>query len=271
MTTTNATFKTLDGCGIAYTVHAHKDAGAPRIALVHSLALDRSVWDGVVRELAPHASLLAYDCRGHGQSSPVVMRYTATQFADDLAQLMAHVGWPDAVVAGCSMGGCVAQAFAANYANRTKGACLIDTTAWYGADAPPKWRERAQTALKQGMGALIDFQLTRWFTDAWRTSPANAGTIDALTKIFLANDVHCYEQTCEMLGTEDLRALLPKIKAPIAVVVGREDYATPVSMAEALHRALPQSTLTVIEQGRHITPVECPKDIARELKKLTGA
>ena len=58
------------------------------------------------------------------------MRYTATQFADDLAQLMTHVGWPDAVVAGCSMGGCVAQAFAANYANRTKGACLIDTTAW---------------------------------------------------------------------------------------------------------------------------------------------
>jgi pimeloyl-ACP methyl ester carboxylesterase len=39
-------------------------------------------------------------------------------------------------------------------------------------------------------------------------------------------------------------------------------------MAEALHKALPQSTLTVIMQGRHITPVECPQEIARELKKL---
>jgi len=51
------------------------------------------------------------------------------------------------------------------------------------------------------------------------------------------------------------------------VVVGAEDYATPVSMAEALHKAIPQSTLAIL-QGRHITPVECPQDIARELKKL---
>ena len=39
-------------------------------------------------------------------------------------------------------------------------------------------------------------------------------------------------------------------------------------MAEALHKAIPQSTLTVIAQGRHITPAECPQDIARELKQL---
>ncbi len=271
MSSTHGRFDTRDGCTISYTLHPHANINAPRIALVHSLALDRTIWDGVVTELAPHAAILAYDCRGHGASSPVVMRYTAARFADDLAQLMDHVGWRDAVVAGCSMGGCVAQAFAASYAPRTRGACLIDTTAWYGADAPQKWRERAQTALTKGMGALIDFQLTRWFTDVYRTSPGNAATIAALTKVFLANDVRCYEQTCEMLGTEDLRALLPSIKAPVAVVVGREDYATPVAMAESLHRAIAQSTLTVIGHGRHITPVECPHEIARELKKLIGA
>ena len=38
---------------------------------------------------------------------------------------------------------------------------------WYGADAPAKWRERAATAKAKGMGALIDFQLVRWFTDAY--------------------------------------------------------------------------------------------------------
>ena len=152
-----------------------------------------------------------------------MMRYTAAQFADDLIQLMDHVGWRDAVVAGCSMGGCVAQAFAANHAARTKGACLIDTTAWYGADAPEKWRERSATALAKGMGALIDFQLTRWFTDAFRTDTVNAPVITALKNVFLANDVRCYARTCEMLGTEDLRALLSSIKAPTAVVVGAED------------------------------------------------
>ena len=264
--TVDENFTTRDGCVIAYTLHAHAHANAPRVALIHSLALDRSIWNGVITELAPHASILAYDCRGHGRSSPVVMPYTAKLFADDLAQLLDHVGWPAATVAGCSMGGCVAQAFAAQYPHRTAGACLIDTTAWYGADAPAKWRERAATAKAKGMSALIDFQITRWFTDAY--CAANAKTIAALTHIFLANNVNCYERTCEMLGTGDLRPLLPSIKAPTAVVVGAEDYATPVSMAEALHAAIPQSTLTVIAQGRHITPVECPQDIARELKRL---
>jgi pimeloyl-ACP methyl ester carboxylesterase len=39
-------------------------------------------------------------------------------------------------------------------------------------------------------------------------------------------------------------------------------------MAEQLHQAIPQSTLTIIPHGRHITPAECPQDIARELKQL---
>jgi 3-oxoadipate enol-lactonase len=263
---TEGTFTTTDGCAIAYTLHAHPDANAPRAALIHSLALDRSVWDGVVSELAPHAHILTYDCRGHGRSTPVVMPYTAALFANDLAQLMDHVGLQAATIAGCSMGGCVAQAFAAGYPDRTQGACLIDTTAWYGAEAPRQWRERAATAEAKGMGALIDFQVTRWFTDGFLAAHTDA--VNALIKVFLANDVRCYRRTCEMLGTEDLRPLLSYIKAPTAVVVGAEDYATPVGMAEVLHQAIPQSTLTVIAKGRHITPAECPQDIARELKRL---
>ena len=66
MTSTHGKFETRDSCTIAYTLHAHANSNAPRIALVHSLALDRTIWDGVVKELAPHASILAHDCRGHG-------------------------------------------------------------------------------------------------------------------------------------------------------------------------------------------------------------
>ena len=110
------------------------------------------------------------------------------------------------------------------------------------------------------------FQVTRWFGDAFRA--AHPEIVDALTRIFLANDIQCYQATCEMLGNADLRPLLPSITAPTAVVVGEEDYATPVAMAEALHRAIPQSTLTVIPKGRHITPAEKPGDIATQILNL---
>ncbi len=66
-----------------------------------------------------------------------------TRFARDLAELFDHVGWQNAVVAGCSMGGCVAQALAGLYPSRVSALGLIDTTAWYGEDAPAQWRERA--------------------------------------------------------------------------------------------------------------------------------
>jgi len=259
-------FRTTDGCEIAYTVHPA--AGKPRLALIHSLALDRSVWDGVVKALGGKAEILTYDCRGHGRSGRKAGTYTYELFARDLAELLGHLKWPGAVVAGCSMGGCIAQAFAALYPGLTRGACLIDTTAWYGAEAPGQWRERADTGRTKGLGALIDFQVTRWFSDGFRASRPD--TVNALKTIFLANDIDCYQATCEMLGDADLRPLLPAIKTPVAVVVGDEDYATTVDMARALNRALPQSTLTVLTGARHITPVERPADIAKQIASLLG-
>jgi 3-oxoadipate enol-lactonase len=259
-----ASFTTADGCEISYSVQAAP--GKPRLALIHSLALDRSVWDGVVRELAGKAEILTYDCRGHGRSCRAGGTYTCEQFAGDLAQLLDHLKWQSVVVAGCSMGGCIAQAFAAKHPKRAAGACFIDTTAWYGAEAPKQWRERAATGRTKGLAALIDFQVTRWFSDGFRAS--STSTVEALKAIFLKNDIDCYQATCEMLGDADLRPLLPSIKAPVAIVVGDEDYATTVDMAKDLNRALPQSRLTVLAGARHITPVERPTDIARQIAGL---
>lgn len=257
-------FNTSDGCEISYTVHPA--TGKPRLALIHSLALDRSVWDGVVKELAGKAEIVNLDCRGHGRSCRKAGTYTCELFARDLAELLDHLDWPAAAVAGCSMGGCVAQAFAAAYPKRTLGACFIDTTAWYGAQAPAQWRERAATGRNKGLAALIDFQVTRWFSDGFRAS--HPAAVDALKGIFLENDIDCYQSTCEMLGDADLRPLLPSIKSPVAIVVGEEDYATTVDMARDLSRAIPQSRLTVLAGARHITPVERPKDIAQQIGNL---
>ena len=259
-------FKTSDGCDIAYTLHRGAGAAAPRIALVHSLALDRSIWNGVVQALSGEVQILTFDCRGHGQSGQPLTTYTPQLFARDLAELMDHVQWPSAIVAGCSMGGMVAQAYAIGYPQRTTGLALIDTTAWYGTDAPKTWRERGATGKQKGMGALVEFQTGRWFGDAFRATAKE--TVDNLVRVFLANNVDCYVRTCEMLGDADLRAGLASIRIPTAVAVGEEDYATPVAMAEALHRAIAGSTLTVIPGGRHITPTEKPQDIAARLREV---
>jgi 3-oxoadipate enol-lactonase len=271
MTTTapqDSTFTLKDGTTLAYTRRAAPVPDAPRLVLVHSLALDRSVWDGTAQQLANEAEILTYDCRGHGRSDRRAGPFTAELFAQDLAELFDHVGWQNATLAGCSMGGCVALAFAGLYAARTDALGLIDTTAWYGQDAAAKFKERADAARAKGMAALFDFQSTRWFSDDFRAR--HPEVLQRALSVFVATDLDCYAATCALLGTVDVRAHLPAFRVPVAIVVGEEDYATPVEMARQMHDAIPQSTLTVLRQGRHLTPIEHPDAIAAELRALMG-
>ena len=264
----DSTFTLADGSTLAYTLRAAPTPGAPRLVLVHSLALDRGVWGRVIQHLQTKADILAYDCRGHGRSDRRAGPFTAELFAKDLAELLDHVGWPTAAIAGCSMGGCVALAFGGRYPGRTSALGLIDTTAWYGPDAAAKFRERAGAAREKGMQGLIAFQLTRWFSDEFQAT--HPEVLERLASVFVANDFDCYAASCALLGDVDERAHLPAFRMPVAIVVGEEDYATPVEMARQLHEAIPQSTLTVIPLARHLTPIEHPDVIASELRALLG-
>ena len=255
-----------DGCRLAYRVNANP--GKPRLALIHSLALSGAMWSGVIAQLAAAAEVLAYDCRGHGDSERRPGPYSVELFADDLASVFDACGWSSATVAGCSMGGCVAQAFAAAYPQRVRGLALIDTTAWYGPAAPKDWKARGARPALEGFPAMIEFQLSRWFSDDFRR--AHPEIADETKQVFLANTAECYQAACEMLGNADLRAALPGFRMPVSVIVGEEDYATPVAMAEYLHENIANSTLSVIAGARHTTPVECPREIAAFLADLLG-
>jgi 3-oxoadipate enol-lactonase len=54
----------------------------------------------------------------------------------------------------------------------------------------------------------------------------------------------------------------------VSVIVGEDDYATPVAMSQQLHESIRNSTLAVIPGARHTTPIECPGEIAAFLGDL---
>jgi len=126
---------------------------------------------------------------------------------------------------------------AAKHPQRTQGLCLIDTRRWYGAEAPRPWRERAATGATRGW--------PRWSrsSDALvrRCVPGRAsgggGSADADLSPPTTFSAMSHLRNA---GDADLRPLLRRRSRRLpAVVVGEEDYATPVAMAEALHQALP--------------------------------
>src|SRR6185437_14183414 len=208
-----------DGCILAYRIYPNP--GKPRLALIHSLALGMGIWDESVDELQRDFEILTYDCRGHGQSERRRGAYTVRLFADDLAAILDHVGWPSTTIAGCSMGGCVAQAFASRYKDRARSVALIDTTAWYGSSAPEEWRKRAAKAAEDGFPKMLPFQLSRWFSDNFLQG--HAERVHALAQTFVANDVACYQASCALLGNMDLRSEISSIHVPVSVIVGEED------------------------------------------------
>ncbi len=254
-----------DGARIAYQI-VGKSRASKRAVLIHSLAMDHGFWLPVAERLAGKAAVLVYDCRGHGASDKPPGAYTVELFARDLAALLDSVGWEKALVGGASMGGCVTLAFAAAYPRRVTALGLVDTTAWYGVEAPKQWAERADRALKSGLGALVDFQVSRWFGDEFRTR--HPDVVRRAVEVFLRNDLPAYAASCRMLGACDMRAALSAIAVPATVLVGEEDYATPLAMAEALRRDIRGATLMVLKGARHLTPLERPDEIAAALAKL---
>ena len=73
----------------AYTL-AGDPKSAKRAVLIHSLAMDRQFWRPVAQRL--DGAVLLYDCTGHGASERPGGPYSVEGFADDLAQLLDHLG-----------------------------------------------------------------------------------------------------------------------------------------------------------------------------------
>ncbi|WP_203076472.1 alpha/beta fold hydrolase [Falsiroseomonas ponticola] len=259
--------RAADGLALAYAIAPAP--GAPRIALLHSLALDRHFWNQVAAAIGGRAELLAMDCRGHGASGRDAGPTPVSRMADDLAAVLDDAGWDRALVCGCSMGGTIALAFAVAHPARCTALVPIDTTAWYGPEAPQAWGDRAAKAEEAGMAALLPFQHARWLSPAFREAhPEVEAAADA---VFLANDVASYAAACRMLGQADLREAIAAIRVPTLVMVGTDDGATPPAMAEEIVRRIPGATLQPLEGARHLTPLERPAEIAAALLRLAGA
>ncbi len=265
MTRDSFTHETSDKTVIGFDIVGDRNA-PKRMVLVHSLAMDRAFWAPVAERLADDAAVMILDCRGHGASSKPAGPYTVEQFADDIAEVCDSVGWTRVAIGGASMGGTVSLAFATKYPERTAGVGLVDTTAYYGDDAETAWAGRAETARTKGLSSMVDFQMSRWFGDDFREKWPEV--VQGCVDTFLKNDVAAYGEACHMLGRADVRDKLGVIKVPARIVVGEEDYATPVAMSETMKAGIPHASFRVLERARHLTPLECPDIIADELKTL---
>ena len=239
----------------------------PEVVLLHSLALDHTVWRDLAAELSSDLRLFLVDLPGHGASRDVAADSIETM-ADLVADALRDALDGAAVVVGLSLGGCVAQAVAARHRDLVRALVLADTTAWYGPSAQASWADRADRAATEGLASLAEFQLARWFTAEYRQAHPEACA--RLLALFGANDVERYRDTCRAMGAMDLRAELHRISAPTAVLVGDQDEATPLAMAVELRDGIKGATLQVIPDCKHLSAIERPDVLVAAIRALSG-
>lgn len=230
-------------------------AGRPTLVFVNSLGTDFRIWRDVVVRLAGDFSILTYDKRGHGLSETGDTPYTMKLLADDLAALLDHLRIRRAVICGVSVGGMIAQQLYALRPDLVEALVLCDTLGKIGDDA--FWDRRIGMIEANGLDAVADTILERWFTKSFR-QPGNPDYIGHRT-MFVRQPEDGYLATCVALKHADLSGLAPRIRVPTICVVGDEDGSTPAAAVADFARSIPGARFELIKACGHLPSVEQPE------------
>lgn len=252
----------VNGTELFYDLIGPEDA--PVVAFSNSVGTTAEMWNAQAQALAGHYRVLRYDARGHGRSPVLDRPASIADLADDLAALLDALGVARAHIVGLSLGGMTAQSLAARRPERVETLTLMATSAYM----PGGWEERAATVRTQGVGAIADAVVARWFTPGFAASSPEQ--VAAFRERFLRIDPRGYAVCCGAIGAMDLRSSNAAITAPTLIIAGADDPATPVAMMEDIRARIPHAEMVVLPRAAHILAVERADLVNRYLLAFLG-
>ena len=230
--------------------------GAPVVVFSNSLGSTAEMWDAQARALAGRCRVLRYDTRGHGRSQTTGPVRLDT-LVRDVIGLLDALAISSAHVVGLSLGGITAQGLGIHYPTRIRSLVLMATASHFApADG---WHLRAKTVREEGLGAIVDGAMTRWFTQGADTHCPERKQFTR--QRFLSSDAEGYALCCEALAEADVRADLERITAPTLVMAAEGDPVTTVSMGLELAAAIKEARFEPVSEAAHLFAVEQPEQV----------
>lgn len=98
----------------------------PAVVLLHGWPQTWYAWRKVIAQLESSFTVIAPDLRGYGESQQPLSGYDKRTMAEDIAQLMAALGFSSAWVVGHDRGARVAHRLALDHPERVRGVALLD-------------------------------------------------------------------------------------------------------------------------------------------------
>lgn len=244
----------------AVSVKVHRKGSGPTLVLLHCLGVDHGLWDIAAAGLEANFSLLSYDFPGHGEARVPDRAYGIEDLSEQLAALLAREGLSRAHIAGISLGGLVAQHFAATHPQLVERLILIDTTPRYVDEMRRMWIERAHSARTAGVASLSDGLLKIWFTEGCLAT--NPPAVRYVRERFAKTPREGYALACEALGAADLRSLAASIQAPSLVLCGKDELPPFLDAAHWLQQNIKAAKLAWLSPAKHASILEQPEQFA---------
>jgi len=243
-----------DGVAIHYHVEG---SGAPAIVFLHGWACDGSVWDGQVREFAPHYTVVTIDLAGHGRSGRNRAAWTMPAFAWDARAVIEKLRLKRVVLVGHSMSGYVILETARMIPDRIAALVPVDTlqdAEWKPGANFNKWMQTMQK----------DFvPSTREFVKGMFPDNADPALVEKMANQMSLMPPAIGMPVLRAIFSYDKTAALSRVKRPIRAI---NSDAMPTRL-EVNQKYAPQFEVVYVRGTGHFPMLEKPAKFNRLLSQ----
>ena len=192
------------------------------VILLHGFLENRTMWTDLSTALLAKFRVITIDLLGHGATDSMGYVHSMEDNADVVAAVVSELKIRKAIVAGHSMGGYVALAFADLYPEKIKALALINSTARADSEERQQNRDRAIKAVKKDYTAFVRLSIANLFspTNRERLAQEIEGVKQQALKTPLQGIVASLEG---MKIRKDREVLLHFAPYPILLVLGKMD------------------------------------------------
>lgn len=237
---------TLKNLKINYTFEGE---GRP-VVLLHGWGSSIEAWRCVINALSGICKFYAFDFPGCGKSETMSEPWTLDDYCDLAVDFIEAMGLDNPVIIGHSHGGRVTMKLCADGRVNPEKIVLIDA-----AGLIPK------KSLKQKARAKT-FKIIRKTLELGPLKKPCAPLLEKARNYFGSADYNAappvLRKTLVNLVNQDIRDILPNIKASTLLIWGDKDTATPLSDAKTIEGLIPDAGLCVLEGCGHFSYAEKP-------------
>ena len=239
----------------------------PCLVFSNSLATSLAMWDEQAAALKDLYRVLRYDQRGHGGTDAPAGRYAYDTLLADAMGLLDALSIKKAHFAGLSMGGATALGLAERHPNRFDRIIVCDLPCQSTPQSSQQWEERIAVAQKQGIEALVEPTIARWFPA--EIVAKNPPHIEKVRAMIRNTPVNGFIGCAAALAAHDYASAAPTVKHRVLFLGGEKDAAT--TPMRKLHEKLPGSRFVELAGAGHISNMDRPAEFTRAIRDFLAA